>query len=112
MISGGQLKRTGTTDEPAPTEVYPAMFPYVHAPDPKDLGKAASSVMATNLPPVRMPAQQQIKSGMRGLPVNFRRVRQKDREFFVRDRVGGFFDIVHRTPCAGGCSSTRSCISI
>jgi hypothetical protein len=32
----------------------------------------------TNLPAVRVPAQEQIEPSMRGLPVYFRRVRQKD----------------------------------
>ncbi len=73
---------------------------YFHAPEPKDLGRAASSVMGdaagqANLPAVRVPAQQQIESRMRGLPVNFRRVGQKNREVFVRNCVRGFLDIVH-----------------
>ena len=48
-----------------------------------------------NLPSVRVPAQEQIESGMRGLPVYFRRMGQKNRELFERNRVRGFLDIVH-----------------
>ena len=44
MISGGQLKRTGTTEDPAPAAVYPTMPWCRQAPDPKALGKTALSV--------------------------------------------------------------------
>ena len=43
---------------------------------------------------MRMPTQQQIRSSTRGLPVNFRRVGQKDREVFVCNRIRRFLDIV------------------
>jgi hypothetical protein len=34
VISGGQLKRTGTIEQPKPTEVYPFMSRYVQEPEP------------------------------------------------------------------------------
>src|SRR5664279_2163957 len=45
------------------------------------------------LPTVRVSAQQQIESRMRGLPVYFRRVGQKNRELFMRNCVRGFLDL-------------------
>src|SRR5262249_20970276 len=48
-----------------------------------------------DLPPMRVPAQQQIKSGMRRLTVNFRRMGQKNREVFMRYGFRGFLYIVH-----------------
>jgi hypothetical protein len=65
VISGGQLKRTGDA-----------------------AGQA-------DLPPMRMPAQQEIKSGMRGLAVNFRRMGQKNRKVLMWYGFRGLLYIVH-----------------
>src|SRR6478752_8073279 len=49
----------------------------------------------TDLSSVRVSAQQQIKPGMCGLAVDFRCMRQQDRECPVGNRRPRFFDIVH-----------------
>jgi hypothetical protein len=45
VISGRQLIRTATIDDPAPTDVYPTISWYFQAPDPNRLGKTDDNVM-------------------------------------------------------------------
>ena len=37
--------RTGTMDDPTPTDVYPTISWYLQAPDPKRLGRTEDSVI-------------------------------------------------------------------
>ena len=79
-----------------------SVFPCARAEGSRQRGvkREGDAAGEANLPPMRMPAQQQIESSTRGLPVYFRRVGQKDRKVFVRNRIRRFLDIVHSVKVA------------
>ena len=93
------MSRTGRMQEPTPTEVYPIMSRWVQAPAPIRLGRTEiehdrNGAGQTDLAAVGMPAQQQLEPRMRGLPIDFRGMRQQDRKLPGRHARCRLFDIV------------------